>query len=350
MIERDVINEVAKTILEADPDPVVHLRLLRDVLKYPLDTVEVLHAQRYLSTSRWVQELEREQWRDGSWGRFHTEDTKAKQKIATTEDGVSRAIALGLDTSHPVLQKAVKYITCILDGTLEWRDWREVSWGQSWWDSSVQLLSAATLAQIQPNLEILDAVWDLWYRIVHRAFPSGQYSRGREIQAHLELRGIKDISEYARKSIERRGALSGFSKYHVALLGSQADRLPHQLEKAYLTKIWNQGIGYLGVPPAMSPVDLLKKTPLQFEAWLSSIELLTPFRSWRTHAKKPVDWLWEQRSQEGGWDFGPRSTRSTYFPLSESWRKKRNREFDWTTRVLVLLRKYYDQEKLACVI
>jgi hypothetical protein len=350
MIALDMIKDVAKRILEADPDPAVHLRLLRDVLKPPLDTVEVKQAQRNVSKSRWVQELEREQWRDGSWGRFHTVDTKVKQRIATTEDGVSRAIALGLDASHPVLQKAAKYIACILDGTLEWHDWREVSWGQSWWESGVQLLSAATLAQIQPNLKILDAVWNLWFRIVHRAFPSGQYNREREIQAHLELRGIKDISEYARKSIMKRGALGSFSKYHVALLGSRADRLPHQLEKAYLTKIWNHGIGYLGVPPAMSPVRLLKKTPLHFESWLSSIELLTPFRSWRTHAQKPVDWLWEQRSQEGRWDFGPKSSRSTYFPLSESWRKKKNREFDWTTRVLVLLRKYYDQEKLACVI
>ena len=342
MIELDMIEGVAKTILDADSDPVVRLRLLRDVLKQPLDNVEVKQAMISVSNSRWVQELEREQWSDGSWGRFHTVDTKVKQRIATTEDGVSRAIALGLDTSHPVLQKTAKYITYILDGTLGWHDWQEKSWGQSWWDTGVQLISAATLVQIQPNLKILDAVWDLWYRIVDRAFPSGQYNREREIEAHLELRGINDISQYAKKFITKRGGLNSFNKYHVTLLGSQADRLPYQFEKAYFTKIWNQGMGYLGVPPAMLPVSLLKKTPLYFEAWLSSIELLTPFRSWPTHAKKPVHWLWEQRSEDGGWDFGPRSSRSTCFPLSESWRKKRNREFDWTTRVLVLLRKYFD--------
>jgi hypothetical protein len=343
MIELDMIEGIAKTILDADPDPVVRLRLLRDVLKQPLDNVEVKQAQRNLPKSRWVQELEREQWRDGSWGRFHTMDTKVKQRIATTEYGVNRAIALGLDTSHPVLQKNVKYITYILDGTLGWPDWREVSWGQSWWDTGVQLIAAATLAQIQPTLKILDAVWDLWYRIVNRVFPSGQYNRECEIEAHLELRGINNISQYAKKSITKRGGLNSFNKYHVALLGSRAGRLPYQFEKAYFSKIWNQGIGYLGVPPTMSPVHLLKKTPFYFEAWLSSIESLTPFRSWRTHANKPVDWLWEQRSEEGGWDFGSKSSRSTYFPLSESWRKRRNREFDWTTRILVLLRKYYDQ-------
>jgi hypothetical protein len=266
-----------------------------------------------------------------------------KQKIARTEDGVSRGLALGLDICHPILRKAASYIISILDGRLKWRDRREVSWGQGWWDSAVQLISAASLAQIQPNLKILDAPWGLWYSIVHRAFPSGIYDREQEIHAHLEFRGIKDLSEYARKSIRRRGALGSFSKYHVALLGSRSERLPHQLEKAYLATIWNQGISYLGVPLAMSPVQLLMKTPSHFDAWLSSIELLTPFTSWRDLARDSVGWLLEQRNEKGLWDFGPRSSRSTYFPLSESWRKKRDREFDWTTRVLVLFRKYCDQ-------
>lgn len=145
MIELNMINGVAKTILEADPEPVVRLRLLRDVLKHPLDDIEVKRAKMNLSKSRWVQELEREQLSDGSWGRFHTRDTRVKQKIARTEDGVSRALALGLDICHPTLQKAASYITYILDGRLKWRDRREVSWGQGWWDSAVQLISSATL-------------------------------------------------------------------------------------------------------------------------------------------------------------------------------------------------------------
>jgi hypothetical protein len=291
MIELNMINDVAKTILEADPDPVVRLRLLRDVLKRSLDDGEVKQAKLNLSKSRWVKELEREQLSDGSWGRFHTRDTRVKQKIARTEAGVSRALALGLDICHPILRKVASYIVCVLDGRYKWRDRREVSWGQGWWDSAVQLISAATLAQIQPNLKILDTVWELWYTIVHRAFPSGIYNREHEIQAHLELRGIEDISEYARKSIMRRGALGSFNKYQVALLGSRSDRLPHQLEKAYLAKIWNQGIGYLGVPPAILPMQLLKKTSSQFEAWLSSIELLTSFTSWREFAREPLGWL-----------------------------------------------------------
>jgi hypothetical protein len=187
-------------------------------------------------------------------------------------------------------------------------------------------------------------VWNLWHTILRRTFPSDRYNRDQEIKAQLELRGIRSLSRYAKERIRTGRALSTFDRYHIALLGSRADRLPRQLEKAYLAKIWNlsKGITYLGVPvsnPPARPPD--KHFP--FDGWLSSIELLTPFPSLQDLARKSIDWLWEQRNEGGLWDFGHRSPVSTHFPLSESWRKKGARESDWTTRVLVLLRKYYDR-------
>jgi len=344
MTELDEIKEIAERILASHPDPVVQLRLLRDVLKRPLDSTEVTQARMKLSTNRWVQELEHEQWSDGSWGRFHTEDTKAKQKIATTETGVNRALALGLDASHPILLRTMDYITRILNGTLEWRDHREVSWGMNWVNSAVQLISAATLAQIQPDLPILEKVWNLWYAIVCRAFPSGKYDREQEIQAHLELLEIRSLSKYAKDRIREGKALTTFNKYHIMLLGSHAGRFPRQLETAYLSRIWNQddGIGYLGVPLMIPPAQLFSKKRHHPDNWLTSIELLTPFPSWRQLARDAVGWLWQQRNERGFWNLGPRPSRSTSFPLSDNWRKKAAREFDWTTSILTLLRKYYE--------
>ena len=344
MAELDVTKEVAEKILTNNPEPVVQLRLLRDVLRRPLDSAEVMQAKLNLSSNRWVQELKHEQWNDGSWGRFHTEDTKARQKIATTEAGVGRALALGLDASHPVLRRAVDYISRVIDGTLTWRDNREVSWGLNWWKSGVQMISAATLAQIQPDLPILEKVWDLWYTIICRAFPSNKYNREQEIQAHLELLEISSLSRYAQEKIKEDKALAIFTKYHIMLLGSRADRFPRQLEKAYLTKIWNLdgGIGYLEVPLRVPPAQLFSEKSCHPDNWLTSIELLTAFPSWRKLAGEAVGWLWQQRNERGFWDLGSRQSLSTSFPLSESWRKKSAREFDWTTRVLTLLRKYYE--------
>ncbi len=69
-------------------------------------------------------------------------------------------------------------------------------------------------------------------------------------------------------------------------------------------------------------------------------ELLSRFPSWRGLAGDVVQWLWDERTPAGFWDLGPRSISSIALPLSESWHKKMARQFDWTTRVLVLLRRY----------
>lgn len=336
MKELEVIEEAAEQVLAQSPDPVVRFRLLRDVLRRPLNSSEVLQAREDLSRSHWAQELESEQWSDGSWGRFHSMDSKAKQKISTTEDGVTRALALGLDTTHSVLFRASEYITGILERTITWRDRPEVSWGPELWDALVRLISGATLAQIQPDLRVLDDVWGLWHAIIRRAFPSGEYDQEEEVQAHLELLGIKSMARYLRK---RLWAFSTSTKYHVALLGSRADTLSRDLERAYVRRIWNleRGIGYLQVP-LTSSAEELKKGPL--ERWMTSLEMLTPFPSWRKFAGGAIDKLWELKSGQGLWDLGARSSGSAYFPLSESWRKKGARQFDWTTRVLALLRKY----------
>ena len=57
--------------------------------------------------SKWYQQLAEEQWENGSWGRFHTQDTKAllKKKFVTTEHALRRARDLSLDRNDPIIQK-----------------------------------------------------------------------------------------------------------------------------------------------------------------------------------------------------------------------------------------------------
>ena len=43
-----------------------------------------MQARQEMLVSQGVSELKREQEEDGSWGRFHSTDTKARKKIPTT--------------------------------------------------------------------------------------------------------------------------------------------------------------------------------------------------------------------------------------------------------------------------
>jgi len=105
-----LIKSVSETILAQSPGAVVRIHMLRDVLGEPPEDPARVEAQDGLTDSRWVRDLAAEQWADGGWGAFHSENTRRKQVIPTTEVGVERALALGLENTHPILVKAKNYL------------------------------------------------------------------------------------------------------------------------------------------------------------------------------------------------------------------------------------------------
>ena len=323
------IEGTAKQILKQSPDTVVEFRLRRDVLRQSFGDIGFQEAKSNLKDSINVRELVNRQREDGGWGAFHSRSTKLKQKIPSTEVGVERAISLGLDASHLVLKKAAKYILSIMEGRTEFPDYHEKN---DRWETGMRLFLASTLSLIHPEHSILDKDRELWHAIAKRTFNSGKYDEESEINAHIELTGATVKNSYLVLN----------SQYQLNILGSIHRTLSIELEMALLQWIWERpdGIGYLGIP-------LNRKPPSksgQFDRWLASLELLARlFPSWVHFAGESVEWLWEQRNNQGYWDFGPRPRSISNLPLSDGWRRKNNRVFDWTTRGLSLLRKYYDE-------
>lgn len=327
MKELEVIEGVAGRILRGDPDPVVRFRLLRNVLGVPSDSDMVVRARQDMLKSRWVSELKREQQKDGGWGRFHSMDSRTRRKIKTTEIGIERGLALGLDATDPIFRDAVSYLSRLLEGSIDFPDRPERN---DRWPTGKQLFVAATLARLKPEFSVLDAAWELWATIANRTFASGEYDPDAEIRAHQELTGASVKDSYLVLN----------NRYSLALLGSRVTHLPSDTENALVAWIWHKedGVGYLGVPLSGPPVRFSLGA---LDRWFASLELLLSFPSWHGLAKDVIDWLWAQRNREEFWDFGPRASTSYYLPLSESWRKKQNRKYDYSTRVLALLRNYY---------
>src|SRR3989304_7928990 len=110
-----IIEQSARRILDTQPEATVRLRLLRDVLRRPAQDEALLNAQQDVTKSRWVQELVQEQRSDGSWGRLHSRDSQAKTRIVTTEVGVERALALGLDATDPILRNAAPHLVDLFE-------------------------------------------------------------------------------------------------------------------------------------------------------------------------------------------------------------------------------------------
>ena len=328
MSQAKTIEQIAERILDQNPDPVVRFRLLRDVLRAVPDADDVIRARQRMLRSRWVLQLKSEQQPDGGWGRFHSIDTKSSQKVPTTEAAVERGLALGLSAADPVFRGTALYLLRLLEGSTHFPDPAERN---DRWTTGTQLFAAAALARLLPDLPALDKIWNLWATVATCTLASGDYDPRAEIDAHQALTGASVKSSY----------LALDNRYTLSLLASRATRLPDHTEAAIVSWLWHKdgGLGYLGV--ALSdPPDV--SAPGQLDRWLTSLELLSSFPSCRQVARDAADWIWARTNDHGFWDFGPRSSTSCYFPLSETWRRNQSRRHDWSTRILALLRRYCD--------
>jgi hypothetical protein len=185
----------------------------------------------------------------------------------------------------------------------------------------VEAITAGTLAQVDQNHPAITLVWDYWAEVAARAFAGGSYDPQAEWRAHRKLRG--------------QGQNYLGSRYVLTLLGTRSQALPAHLVRQILGWIWNNpaGIGYLGVPLGHPEV-------MTIHPWLDSLALLASYPQALDFARPALDWLREQCSSEGRWDFGPWTGKSFNLPLSDNWRKPGNRAIDHTTCVLTVWKKY----------
>jgi hypothetical protein len=326
MIDR--IERTAAMILERSPGPVVRYRLLGDVLEKAPDSPEMRQARRHVEHSLCVRELACGQQAGGGWGAFHSRSARPHQRIPSTEVGVERAVSLGLDPGHPILRKASDYVRSIMQGATAFPDRHERN---DRWPTGMRLFLASTLSLIHPGHPALDQDRALWHEIARRSFRSGEYREQDEIDAHADLTGASVRNSY----------LVLDSRYQLNILGSVPGVLSMELEEALLEWLWQRpdGVGYLGIPLSQPPPT----KPGQFDRWMASLETLSrSFPMWVRHAQPATEWLWEQQSERATWDLGPRPQASSFLPLSDNWRSRKNRVFDWTARVLILLRAYHE--------
>lgn len=322
------LKAAAGKILALNPDPVPRFRLLRDVLHANPASNDYRRAEKSLQTSKWIALLKSSQQPDGTWGRFHSQDTTVKQPFLTTEAAVATALACGLDGRSPILRKLQKTLLKYMDGRLCWPDPAEKHDNpQAWFDVVVPYLSAGVMAQIERCHPRLEKYWAVWAEAVKIAFQSGKYDRRKEIEALNRLQKCR-----------RKNPGPFHVKYPLLILSATEHRLPASLERRLLDFVLHfpSGIYYIYDKKISEPSPISSK---RFWGWFQAHKLLSRFRLWRELAEDAVNWIWAQRTEDGFWDLGRKVYRRPHssFPLSESWRRPENRKIDCSVEMLVLL-------------
>ena len=254
-------------------------------------------------------------------GRFHSQDTKKKTAFRTTEEAIDRAFALGLEPGDGVLTLASQYIHDVLHGDAQITDRTEKSES---WPLLVKFILAGRLAQIDPANKMLDSFWIYLADVAKQAFASGHYRVEDEADAYLRLSGVH--------------VPGGFLESQHALWILSSRGLPYQLDHELVSWIWYKPDGIRYIRASLSNLK-----PRLIGYWLRSMNILSRFGSWREISVGTVNQLWEQRDNDWLWDFGSKISWSVDFPLSESWRQSIKRKQDYSTHILVLLRKYFNQ-------
>lgn len=314
------IRQTAEAVLAESSEPVVRVRLLRDVLGRPDDDPDVLQARKLSEHTKLGQRLQEEL------------QSGAHRSVLRT------ALDLGLPASHAALLEVKRYAESHLaEGVVSMAGRMSAAWARR----DLCLFErdlASMLTQVDRDSPRVEGIFVKWAIVAGAAFGSGRYDRDAQVETSRE---IFEPAYQLRQSVKSpEHTLADASM----LLAARADRLDPTDDAAYVA--WCVS----AVRKLEARIhQLLDPSCRRGSKCLSAVELLRDtmrlygFRSWRSNVAEVVDCFWRVRRDDGFWDFGATCINPPVLAeirFADNWRSRRGAH-DWTTRVLLLLQKYY---------
>jgi hypothetical protein len=191
--------------------------------------IEAIHS------TKWYRQLADEQWDDGSWGRFHSMDSRiaAKQKFVSTEAALRRSLELGLSKDDPIVANCIKLMERYVRGDETWRDYIEKHKDNGKGHMFCRpFLTAANINLFDPENSVIKPLRDVVAETLKTAFTTDCFD---------ETFWGQKVSEYHVPSIAQPG-----NAYSVMLL-QKSECMDKPLQKRYLSYVWNkkEGIYYI---------------------------------------------------------------------------------------------------------
>ena len=327
---KDEFESSAKKLYDFCDYPAVKYKVLFQLLDKPYDCEELSLLRKDFLYSDIVEELYREQKRNGGWGhRLQSKDYTVKDKFPTSITGINRCLYIGLTIEdREVLQFAYYYLEDFLRGTnpekLHDKNERDIPW------QTATICNA--IEAIKPYNELCDRTYGEWLYIAERAFSDGDYSYERERDAQHEVFWTKE---------DRLVPLQ------FELLLKRRENIPQTLENAMLYHFgehaFNHGHFWSDCPAKLPDSFVFNKT----RRWMHSFNYINNFKGSSYYLSKSVEWLLENRNKDGLWDWGTQVKDPWgYFGYFSTNRNLgHNRIVDCSMEILSFLKKYIENNK-----
>ena len=268
---------------------------------------------------KWAKQIISLQDEEGKWGYFHSLSQFYDSPI-TTEQALRRLECLGYTIEDECIRKAVSYMTGCLTGEKAIPDRREKIHD---WDVFTELILSTWIRRFTDENSNANKIAKQWTEVVSAAFESGNYDHDKYVSAYNDI-------------IKPKGGrlVSLLNFYPVSLV---SDLLDKRTEEAFIDYLINSDNGIYYIYDRKITVLPQKFESREASRYLAAIELLSKYKHARHKLKFVTDWLNENRNENGKWDMGRSVNDKMYFPLSDDWRKKENREADCTERITALM-------------
>ena len=305
----DVLRVIDK-IHELSPCPAVKYKIKR-LLKQEVDGR--LFNEFY--NSKWVQQLISNQHEDGGYGRFHSQNSKVKQKYPTTERAVDCMKILGLERGNPLIDKLCGYMEGILRHEIEWPDGYEKN---KWYRPAQPLFVASKLSVFGSASKELVEIFDCWHAILKEAFQNGEYNGEKANKISKELIGCPIDGSYIGLN----------SIILVEFFANMQEKISEEIKKFYLKWLHNNGkpIGY-------TSVILNRGLNNRFSELYRVYFPLSRFTCFKTEFEEQLCQLKEMRDPDGFWNFGRDFACQK---LSDDWKSRTRMSIDHTVLALQL--------------
>lgn len=314
---QEQLKEVIDYLNENMHDPVP-----KYIIEKEINRSLLTESEKKLKESKWYKQLANEQWENGSWGRFHTQDTKSqlKQKFVTSESALKRARELSLDKNDGMIYKAIQLMERYIKGQEEWTDVNEQHYG---FQIAFRTIIAANLSLFDQKHPLVQEKKAICAENLFKSFINGSLN--------------EDIwEEENRKSNDI--LLRPYMVYVIWLLQNN-DYLDKAKERDFLKYIWyrKDGIYYCTNGPLSDMESLESK---KFASWLSGLENISNFSLFpefmnmgtTKHLLNEI-----HRLMHSGVILP--NTSSVFGHYSETWSKRNNRKYDMILRILRILIK-----------